>query len=86
MSQAYTVMKFGGSSVGNPDRLVKIIETVAMQGVEGPVAIVVSAMGDTTDWLISAMELAAKGDLEAAEVVVDRIGDLATTNAPGGVA
>ena len=81
MSEAYTVMKFGGSSVGNPDRLLKIIETVAVQRIEGPVAIVVSAMGDTTDWLISAMELAARGDLEAAEEVVDRIGDLATTNA-----
>ena len=81
MTDSYTVMKFGGSSVGNPDRLLKIIETVAAQSIEGPLAIVVSAMGDTTDWLISAMELAADGNLDAAEAVVDRIGDLATTNA-----
>src|SRR5690606_24811492 len=48
---------------------------------QGPLAVVVSAMGDTTDWLLDAVALAAKGQLDEAEQVVDRLGDLATTTA-----
>ena len=44
-------------------------------------AVVVSAMGDTTDWLLDAAEYAVKGDQEGAELLVDRISDLVTTNA-----
>ncbi len=80
-TQDWRVLKFGGSSVGKPDRLVDVIDTIGREREQSPVAVVVSAMGDTTDWLIEAMETAAAGDLEAAEAIVDKIGDLATTNA-----
>ena len=79
--QAWSVLKFGGSSVGDPGRLLKVLENIERERGRGRIAVVVSAMGDTTDWLIEAMGHAARGDLEAAEGVVDRVGDLATTNA-----
>ena len=81
MRSAYRVMKFGGSSVGNPTSLVKIIATIARERQVSRLAVVVSAMGDSTDWLIDAMDAAARGDLEAAERLVDRLGDLATSTA-----
>lgn len=74
------VMKFGGSSVGAPDRLLGVIDIIAARSAEGPVAVVVSAMGDTTDWLIEAATVAATGRVEEAEQVVDRVADLATSN------
>jgi bifunctional aspartokinase / homoserine dehydrogenase 1 len=77
----HRVVKFGGSSVGRPVSLGRVLETIAREASAGTLAVVVSAMGDTTDWLIEATELAAAGDLPAAERIVDRIGDLAITNA-----
>lgn len=80
-TSAYRVMKFGGSSVGNPRSLSKIINTISVERERGSLAVVVSAMGDTTDWLIEAMDHAAAGSLSEAEKIVDRIGDLATSTA-----
>ncbi len=80
MNTPTRVMKFGGSSVGAPDRLAQAVSIVARECAAGPVAVVVSAMGDTTDHLIEAMDLAARGDDAAAEAVVDRVADLATAN------
>jgi len=77
---AYRVMKFGGSSVGAPDRLLRVIDIIAEGAHGGPVAVVVSAMGDTTDWLIDAVQIAAAGDARSAERIVDQVADLATTN------
>jgi aspartokinase/homoserine dehydrogenase 1 len=71
------VMKFGGSSVGRPERLRQVCELIA--GVPGAV-VVVSAMGDSTDLLIDAAAAAAAGDLARAEALVDQVADLATTN------
>lgn len=79
--QKYRVFKFGGSSVGNADRLTHIIETIIDERSKSPMAVVVSAMGDTTDWLIAARNIAAEGDLEGAEALVDRVADLAVMNA-----
>jgi aspartokinase/homoserine dehydrogenase 1 len=78
--QTFRVLKFGGSSVGRQDRLVHVIERILADHERGPTAVVVSAMGDTTDWLLEAAALAAKGDLTSAERVVDRVSDLATSN------
>ena len=64
--QAYRVLKFGGSSLGAPDRLEQVTEAVAGERENGPVAVVCSAMGDTTDWLLEAVDFAADGDLERA--------------------
>ncbi|ADG05395.1 aspartate kinase [Kyrpidia tusciae] len=51
---ARIVMKFGGSSVATAERMVKVAQRVAKTKAEGhQVAVVVSAMGDTTDDLIA---------------------------------
>jgi aspartokinase/homoserine dehydrogenase 1 len=73
-------MKFGGSSVGAPERVLNVVDIIAAQVAAGPVAVVVSAMGDTTDWLVEAAERAAGGDPEGGERVVDQVADLATSN------
>lgn len=75
---AATVMKFGGSSVGRPERLKQVVELISRE--RGAVAVVVSAMGDTTDYLIEAADRASKGELQKAESLVDQVADLATTN------
>ena len=51
-------MKFGGSSVSNPDSFLSIADIILLRAKEySQIAVVVSAMGDTTDQLI---ELAKK--------------------------
>ena len=82
---SFLVMKFGGSSVGQQKRLQSVIElikaTLLDTNTPPRLAVVVSAMGDTTDWLLDAADYAAVGDKEAADMLVDRIADLATRNA-----
>ncbi|WP_426757046.1 bifunctional aspartate kinase/homoserine dehydrogenase I [Myxococcus sp. Y35] len=75
------VMKFGGTSVGAPARLRQVVELIGSHARRGPLAVVVSAMGDTTDWLLDAASLATAGDLEGALAVATRIADLAKANA-----
>ncbi len=48
------VLKFGGSSVANPDKILRVAEKVVATKKKGyNVVVVVSAMGDTTDNLLS---------------------------------
>ena len=47
------VMKFGGTSVGSPDRLERVLEIVADAWQEWPLVVVVSAMGKTTNKLLA---------------------------------
>jgi len=48
------VQKFGGSSMAGPERINRVAERIADQALAGKrVAVVVSAMGDTTDDLIT---------------------------------
>ena len=57
------VLKFGGSSVANPENIkqvIKIIQRSLEQ--EGRMAVVISAFSGTTDLLINAAELASFGD------------------------
>ncbi len=54
------VMKFGGTSVGSAQSILSVKQII--EAVEGPVIVVVSALGGITDKLIFASELAAKGD------------------------
>ena len=67
------IMKFGGSSVGSARNIQQVLEIIEREHKVGPLAIVVSAMGDTTDLLIEAVTIAATGDMARAETVVDRI-------------
>jgi aspartokinase/homoserine dehydrogenase 1 len=78
---SFRVLKFGGSSVGSPDRLLRVVETVARERGTGPVALVVSAMGDTTDWLIEAFDHAGGGNADQAAAATDRVAALARENA-----
>jgi aspartokinase/homoserine dehydrogenase 1 len=56
----WQVYKFGGSSLGAPGRLAVVLRRVAEA--ERPLALVVSALGDTTEWLLEAGGAAAAGD------------------------
>jgi len=76
----YRVMKFGGSSVGSPERLLLATDLIAKQYAQRPLAVVVSAMGETTDWLIEAARLAALGQGDPAKAIAQRVGDLARAN------
>src|SRR5262252_4133127 len=75
------VMKFGGSSVSSPERVLRVIDLIARHHAQGPLAVVVSAMGDTTDSLIEAARLAALGQKEPAQAIAERAGELARSNA-----
>lgn len=57
------VQKFGGSSLKSTERIAAVADRVAASAQNGPLVVVVSAMGDTTDHLIElARELARKPD------------------------
>lgn len=63
------VMKFGGTSVGNPERMKSVADLVVGYAREAEVVVVVSAMGGVTDTLIRAANQAAKGDRENSKSV-----------------
>lgn len=53
-SSPVRVLKFGGTSVGSPDRIVRVARIVASHHKSGEsIVVVVSAMGDTTDELVA---------------------------------
>ncbi|MCC8146676.1 MAG: bifunctional aspartate kinase/homoserine dehydrogenase I [Bacteroidales bacterium] len=54
------VMKFGGTSVGSVNSIIKVKKIV--ESVKEPVVVVVSALGGVTDQLINMSRLAAQGD------------------------
>lgn len=58
------VMKFGGTSVGTPERMKCAAELIAGHARKAEVVAVVSAMGGVTDLLIKAASQAAQGDRE----------------------
>jgi len=58
------VMKFGGTSVGNAERMQNVAEIVAEHARRAEVIAVVSAMGGVTDMLIRAATEASQGDGE----------------------
>lgn len=58
------VMKFGGTSVGDADRIGHVAELVALEGAGAEIVVVVSAMGGVTDMLIRAATEASHGDRE----------------------
>ena len=54
------ILKFGGSSVGTPESILRVKEIVSSR--QEPSIVVVSALGGVTDQLIRASKLAAAGD------------------------
>ncbi len=64
------VMKFGGSSVGNADRIRRVARRIARARAEGAeLCVIVSAMGDTTDELL-ALAAAVTDEPDARELDV----------------
>jgi len=57
-------MKFGGTSMGSPERIRNAAELVAEHGKKRPVLTVVSAMSGITDLLIDTLKHAEVGDTE----------------------
>eukprot|EP00039_Didymoeca_costata_P013386 m.203064 g.203064 ORF g.203064 m.203064 type:complete len:1055 (+) comp15756_c0_seq2:141-3305(+) len=81
----FQVLKFGGSSQKSPEQLRSVLgvieEAARSRHAEGKrVGVILSAPGNTTDLLIEATRKAAEGNIESAELHVDIIADLATTN------
>ncbi|WP_426453384.1 aspartate kinase [Paenibacillus sp. S-38] len=63
------VMKFGGSSVGTPERMKRVASRIVERKREGhQCVVVVSAMGDTTDELIDLTRQIADGNPPAREM------------------
>ena len=56
------VLKFGGTSLGNSDRVREVASIITAQSEKGPTIAVVSALGHVTDELVAASELAKAGD------------------------
>ena len=67
------VLKFGGSSLGDAQKRARVADLCAAELSSGPVAVVVSAIGDTTDDLLEAAACAAEGNLEAARATARRV-------------
>jgi aspartokinase/homoserine dehydrogenase 1 len=79
------VLKFGGTSVASAENIGKVIAIVTSALAHGPVVLVVSALGGTTDALISAGRAAAAGDesyLEALRLLLARHGEALYTLLP----
>ena len=62
MQRPIQVMKFGGTSVGDPPAIRRAGELVSQAAREGPVVTVVSAMSGVTNSLVAAMRRAEAGD------------------------
>ncbi len=63
------VVKFGGSSLGDPERLSRAVAAVVNEAKRGTkIAVVVSAMGKTTDVLLNTVKNSSNGKLEKHEL------------------
>ncbi|MBP5402901.1 MAG: aspartate kinase [Treponema sp.] len=73
------VMKFGGSSVADADRIRHVASIIKAYKEDKPV-VVLSAMGDTTDHLLEAADIAVNGEVDISKVeklhreTADRLG------------
>lgn len=75
MNSSLVVMKFGGTSVGSPERIRRAAELAATTSRERPVAVVVSAMSKVTDLLLETMSRGQVGDEEAVEANLKALED-----------
>lgn len=65
------VMKFGGTSVGKPERMHQIVTLVSKE--TEPVIVVLSALSGTTNALVEIGEYIAKADRTAAKQAIDKL-------------
>ena len=70
------VVKFGGTSLGNGDRVTRAADSIAEAVDQGhEVAVVASAMGNTTDYLLDEIAYDAAESLDAAALFEAALGD-----------
>jgi aspartate kinase len=63
------VVKFGGASLADHERMLRAVTAVAKEAVKGTqIAVVVSAMGKTTDLLLNAARNASSGNVKKGEL------------------
>lgn len=65
------VMKFGGTSVGKPERMHQVAQLITKDG--EPKIVVLSALSGTTNTLVSIGDALSKGDKEGAKQIVDKL-------------
>ena len=63
------VLKFGGSSMAGAKKITQVVSIISAELQKGPLVVVVSAMGKTTDALLHAGELAASSDEQYKEIL-----------------
>ena len=63
------VLKFGGTSVGSADSIKQVAQIVNSEAQNGRVLVIVSAMSQITNKLLSCSQLAASGDESYKEVI-----------------
>lgn len=67
------VMKFGGTSVGKPERMHHIVKLVTKEAENEPAIVVLSALSGTTNALVEIGDLIAKGDRNGAKQAIDKL-------------
>ena len=67
------VMKFGGTSVGKPERMHHIVKLVTKEAEKEPAIVVLSALSGTTNALVEIGDLIAKGDRSGAKQAIDKL-------------
>lgn len=65
------VMKFGGTSVGKPERMHQVAQLITKHG--EPTIVVLSALSGTTNALVEIGDNIAKGDRNAAKQCIDKL-------------
>jgi aspartokinase/homoserine dehydrogenase 1 len=62
MGNSLLVMKFGGTSLGSPERIGRVADLCAKSGASRPTVVVVSAMSKVTDLLLDTLVCGESGD------------------------
>lgn len=65
------IMKFGGTSVGKPERMFQVHDLITRDN--EPKIVVLSALSGTTNALVGIGEALAKGDKEEAKQQIDKL-------------
>lgn len=65
------IMKFGGTSVGKPERMHDVAKLIVMD--DEPTIVVLSALSGTTNALVSIGEAMARGDKKIARQLIDKL-------------
>ncbi len=69
MKKPLRIMKFGGTSVGDPSAIQKVVDIIRGAAREGDLVVVVSAMSGVTNQLIEAGVQSALGDRPSVETI-----------------